>query len=256
MLNKSVKPKRSSVPHQNHREHFHQGDTIRAVLKRIEETPKGPRSFCRVRTRCLSKRCSSWKCQKSAADRRDPRHCKGSGQPQPRSRCGRATTASIRSGACVGLKGSRVQAVVNELNGERIDIVPWSSDPERFAKLSLAPARVARVFPIRVENDSGDRGTRTSCRWRSAERPERAAGVRADRLEGRPLFKPRVLERGGEGPLFAPLPAAGSIVGHAGGADRNERFVARAGGRARAGRQETLQDILDLEREDVDQIRA
>ena len=49
-------------------------------------------------------------------------------------------------GACVGLKGSRVQAVVNELNGERIDIVPWSSDPERFAKLALAPARVARVF--------------------------------------------------------------------------------------------------------------
>src|SRR3989449_6537490 len=49
-------------------------------------------------------------------------------------------------GACVGLKGSRVQAVVNELGGERIDIVPWSPDPERFAKLALAPARVARVF--------------------------------------------------------------------------------------------------------------
>src|SRR5678810_1465514 len=48
-------------------------------------------------------------------------------------------------GACVGMKGSRVQAVVNELSGERIDIVPWSSDPERFAKLALAPARVARV---------------------------------------------------------------------------------------------------------------
>src|SRR2546422_5594099 len=39
-------------------------------------------------------------------------------------------------GACVGLKGSRVQAVVNELGGERIDIVPWSPDPERFAKRS------------------------------------------------------------------------------------------------------------------------
>src|SRR5258708_15705375 len=49
-------------------------------------------------------------------------------------------------GACVGLKGSRVQAVVNELGGERIDIVPWSPDPERFARLALAPARVARVF--------------------------------------------------------------------------------------------------------------
>jgi N utilization substance protein A len=49
-------------------------------------------------------------------------------------------------GACVGLKGARVQAVVNELGGERIDIVPWSADPERFAKLALAPAKVARVF--------------------------------------------------------------------------------------------------------------
>ena len=39
-----------------------------------------------------------------------------------------------------------MQAVVNELGGERIDIVPWSSDPERFAKLALAPAKVARVF--------------------------------------------------------------------------------------------------------------
>jgi N utilization substance protein A len=39
-----------------------------------------------------------------------------------------------------------VQAVVNELGGERIDIVPWSPDPERFARLALAPARVAKVF--------------------------------------------------------------------------------------------------------------
>ena len=43
-------------------------------------------------------------------------------------------------GACVGLKGSRVRAVVQELGGERIDIVPWHPDPEVFAKRSLAPA--------------------------------------------------------------------------------------------------------------------
>jgi N utilization substance protein A len=55
-------------------------------------------------------------------------------------------------GACVGLKGARVQAVVNELGGERIDIVPWSADPERFAKLALAPAKVARVY-----SDPGNR---------------------------------------------------------------------------------------------------
>jgi N utilization substance protein A len=49
-------------------------------------------------------------------------------------------------GACVGLKGSRVQAVVNELGGERIDIVPWHPDPEIFARRALAPARVAKVI--------------------------------------------------------------------------------------------------------------
>jgi len=48
-------------------------------------------------------------------------------------------------GACVGLKGSRVQAVVNELGGERIDIVPWHPDPEVFARRALAPARVSKV---------------------------------------------------------------------------------------------------------------
>jgi N utilization substance protein A len=49
-------------------------------------------------------------------------------------------------GACVGLKGSRVQAVVSELGGERIDIVPWHPDPEVFARRALAPARVSKVL--------------------------------------------------------------------------------------------------------------
>jgi N utilization substance protein A len=49
-------------------------------------------------------------------------------------------------GACVGLKGSRVQAVVSELGGERIDIVPWHPDTEVFARRALAPARVAKVI--------------------------------------------------------------------------------------------------------------
>ena len=49
-------------------------------------------------------------------------------------------------GACVGLKGSRVQAVVSELGGERIDIVPWHPDTEVFARRALAPARVSKVL--------------------------------------------------------------------------------------------------------------
>ena len=48
-------------------------------------------------------------------------------------------------GACVGMRGSRVQAVVNELQGEKVDIIPWSSDPAAFIVNALAPAEVTKV---------------------------------------------------------------------------------------------------------------
>src|SRR5882672_42300 len=48
-------------------------------------------------------------------------------------------------GACVGMRGSRVQAVVNELQGEKIDIIPWSPDIATFVVNALAPAEVAKV---------------------------------------------------------------------------------------------------------------
>jgi N utilization substance protein A len=49
-------------------------------------------------------------------------------------------------GACVGVKGSRVQTVVQELRGEKIDIIPWSKDSPKFACNALAPARVSKVY--------------------------------------------------------------------------------------------------------------
>lgn len=49
-------------------------------------------------------------------------------------------------GACVGMKGSRVQAIVQELKGEKIDIVPWNEDITRFAANALAPAEISRIF--------------------------------------------------------------------------------------------------------------
>lgn len=49
-------------------------------------------------------------------------------------------------GACVGMKGSRVQSVVQELRGERIDIVPWSADPARYVCSALSPAQVSKVI--------------------------------------------------------------------------------------------------------------
>src|SRR5271170_6444769 len=48
-------------------------------------------------------------------------------------------------GACVGMRGSRVQAVVSELQGEKIDIIPWSPEPATFVVNALAPAEVAKV---------------------------------------------------------------------------------------------------------------
>ena len=48
-------------------------------------------------------------------------------------------------GACVGMRGSRVQAVVNELQGEKVDIIPWSPDPATFIVNALAPAEVTKV---------------------------------------------------------------------------------------------------------------
>ena len=49
-------------------------------------------------------------------------------------------------GACVGLKGSRVQAVVAELRGEAVDIIPFHPDPARFIVHAIAPANVSRVY--------------------------------------------------------------------------------------------------------------
>ena len=55
--------------------------------------------------------------------------------------------------APVGIKGSRVQNVVQELKGEKIDIIPWHADPARFVCNALAPSEISRVI-IDEENKS------------------------------------------------------------------------------------------------------
>ena len=65
-------------------------------------------------------------------------------------------------GACVGLKGARVQAITRELKGEKIDIIPWNSDVVSFAQNALAPAKINRVavreepMVIKVRDENGD----------------------------------------------------------------------------------------------------
>jgi len=131
---------------QNPRERFRQGETIRAVLKKVEETPKGPRLI-------LSRADPLFVA--SLFKLEVPEIQQGIVEIKAVSReVGGRSKLAVSSrdegidpvGACVGLKGSRVRAVVQELGGERIDIVPWHPDPEIFAKRALAPARVAKVI--------------------------------------------------------------------------------------------------------------
>ena len=101
-------------------------------------------------------------------------------------------------GACVGMKGTRVQAIIRELRGEKIDIVDWSEDPVLFVTNALSPAKVQRVS---IVNDArpgdGSGGRRQAAvaghRQEGAERP---AGSQADRLEDRHQERGREAARG------------------------------------------------------------
>ena len=130
---------------QNPRERFRQGDPIRAVLKKVEESPKGPRLIMSRADPLFV--AALFKLEV-------PEIYQGIVQIREIAReVGGRTKIAVYSrdesidpvGACVGLKGSRVQAVVSELGGERIDIVPWHPDTEVFARRALAPARVSKV---------------------------------------------------------------------------------------------------------------
>src|SRR5216117_121478 len=240
---------------QNHREHFHQGDTIRAVLKRVEETPKGPRLVLSRADPLFVAALFKLEVRESYQGIVD---VKGIARE-----VGGRTKVAVSSrddsidpvGACVGLKGSRVQAVVSELGGERIDIVPWSPDPERFAKLALAPARVARVFSdpdtktIQAIVDEDQLSLAIGRNGQNVRLASELTGWKIDLYSSREW-----LERGGEGPLFAPLPAAEdeaatkvSLRELKGLPVELVDVLERAGHKA-------LRDILDLEREDVDKI--
>ena len=131
---------------QNPRERFRQGDPIRCVLKKVEETPKGPRLV-------LSRGDPLFVAALFTLE--VPEIHQGIVEIKEVAReVGGRTKIAVYSrdesidpvGACVGLRGSRVQAVVQELGGERIDIVPWHAEPEIFARRSLAPARVSKVM--------------------------------------------------------------------------------------------------------------
>ena len=127
------------------RESFRQGERVRAYIYDVKEETRGPQIFLsRTHPQFMAKLFAQEVPEiydgiiEIKAVARDP----GS----------RAKIAVVSRdsgidpvGACVGMRGSRVQAVVGELQGEKIDIIPWSSDPATFVVNALAPAEVSKV---------------------------------------------------------------------------------------------------------------
>ncbi len=86
-------------------------------------------------------------------------------------------------GACVGLRGQRVKNIVRELNNEKVDVIPWSSDIKAFVTKALEPAKIKSIEMNENTQARACAGQRRPAfaRHRQA-RPERAADGAADRL--------------------------------------------------------------------------
>ncbi len=134
------------------REVFRPGDRIRAYVYDVRSEPRGPQIFLsRTHPQFMSKLFAQEVPEiydgiiEIKAVARDP----GS-----RAKIGVISRDSSIDpvGACVGMRGSRVQAVVNELQGEKIDIIPWSQDEATFIVNALQPAEVVKVV---LDEDSG-----------------------------------------------------------------------------------------------------
>ena len=256
MLNK-FREAEAIIPYreQNHREDYKQGEPIRAVLKKIEETPKGPRLV-------LSRADALF--VKALFKLEVPELQQGIVEIRAAAReVGSRTKIAVFSrdeaidpvGACVGMKGSRVQTVVQELGGERIDIVPWSSDPERFARLALAPAKVARVFSdpaTKTIQAIVDEDQLSLAIGRNGQNVRLASELTEWKID---LYSSREwLERGGDNPLFQPLPGEEAPAQDQGGGDVKlgdlEGLPPATVAVLEAGGYRTLDDIIDLEKED------
>ncbi len=128
------------------RENVKPGDRLRAYIKEVREEPRGSQIF-------LSRSAPEFMAALFAQE--VPEVYEGiieivavARDPGSRAKIGVQTSdPSVDPvGACVGMRGSRVQAVVNELQGERIDIIPWNDDAATFIVNALQPAEVAKVI--------------------------------------------------------------------------------------------------------------
>jgi N utilization substance protein A len=131
--------------HQSRAERYSQGDRIKAVIVDVHTQPKGPQVvLSRTDPRLLMKLF-----EMEVPEIYDGTVIIKGAVREPGERAKIAVTSRERDvdpvGACVGMKGSRVQSIIRELRGEKIDIIPWNEDIVVFAQNSLAPAKITRV---------------------------------------------------------------------------------------------------------------
>lgn len=133
-------------------ERYKRGETVRALIKEVVDDPRGPRIVVSRAEPLFLMRLFENEVPEIydgiieiKAIARDP---------------GERTKIAVYSndkridavGACVGMKGVRIQAIVKELNNEKIDIISWSSDPEILISRALSPAK-----PLRIEVDQNEK---------------------------------------------------------------------------------------------------
>jgi N utilization substance protein A len=138
----AILPEKEQIP----RERYRQGDRIRAFILDVELTGKGPQIILsRTHPGLLVKLFE----QEVPEIYEGIVEVKGAAR-EPGGRAKIAVVSHDRDvdpvGACVGMRGTRVQAVVQELRGEKIDIVPWTPDPAEFVCRALAPAKVSKII--------------------------------------------------------------------------------------------------------------
>ena len=138
----AILPEKEQIPHERYR----QGDRIRALILEVELSEKGLSIVLSRTSNLFLMKLFEQEVPEIYEGIVEIRQC-------AREPGGRAKVAVYSKdsdvdpvGACVGMKGTRVQAVVQELRGEKIDIVPWTDDQAELVCRALAPAKVSKVI--------------------------------------------------------------------------------------------------------------
>ena len=138
----AVVPQQELIP----KETYKPGDRIRAYVLDVRKTPKGPQIILsRSNPNFLTK---LFEMEVPEISEGIVKIINAAREPSSRAKIAVYSRDSDVDpvGACVGMRGSRVQAVVQELRGEKIDIIPWSEDAASFVCNALAPAEISKVI--------------------------------------------------------------------------------------------------------------